>query len=77
MSKTSPNMKNSLLPWLLRVREHLRPELLPELVVDVLHGVDPEAVDAEVADPGLVDVDHPVDHLGCSVNRSSSPKKSP
>ncbi len=38
-------------------------ELLPELHVDVLDGVDAEAVDAEV-DPLLVDVDHPVDHLG-------------
>ena len=45
-------------------RLHRRPELLPELVVDVLHGVDPEAVDVEVLDPRLVDVDHPVDHLG-------------
>jgi hypothetical protein len=33
----------------------------PERVVDVLHGVHPEAVDAEVADPGHVDVDHSVD----------------
>ena len=49
-----------LLALALRVREHLRAELLPELVVDVLHGVDPEAVDAEISDPGLVDVDHPV-----------------
>ena len=48
----------------LRDRLHARPELLPELVVDVLHRVDPEAVDVEVLDPGLVDVDHPVDHLG-------------
>jgi hypothetical protein len=44
-----------------RVREHLGPELLPELVVDVLHRVDAEAVDAEVADPRLVDVDHAAD----------------
>ena len=41
-----------------------RPEPLPELVVDVLHGVDPEPVDVEVLDPGPVDVDHPVDDLG-------------
>ncbi len=41
-----------------------RAEGLPELVVDVLHGVDPEAVDVEVLDPGLVDVGHPGDHLG-------------
>ncbi len=39
-----------------------RREDLPELVVDVLHRVHPEAVDPEVADPALVDVDHPVDH---------------
>src|SRR5918997_187941 len=38
-------------------------ELLPELVVDVLHRVDPEAVDPEVRDPLLVDVDHAVDDL--------------
>ena len=36
-------------------------EPLPERVVDVLHRVHPEAVDAELADPELVDVDHPVD----------------
>ena len=36
---------------------------LPELEVDVLDGVDPEAVDAEV-DPLLVDVAHPLDDLG-------------
>jgi hypothetical protein len=46
------------------VGQHLGPEPLPELVVDVLHGVDAEAVDAEVADPGLVDVDHPLDDPG-------------
>ena len=51
-------MKNSRLALVARVLEHLRAELLPELVVDVLHRVDPEAVDAEVADPRLVDVDH-------------------
>ena len=37
-----------------------RRELLPELDVDVLDGVDAEAVDAEV-DPGAVDVGHPLD----------------
>ena len=46
----------------LGVVEDVRAELLPELVVDVLHGVDPEAVHAEVADPVLVDVGHSVDH---------------
>ena len=48
----------------LRVVDQARPELLPEGVVDVLHGVDAEAVDPEVLDPGAVDVDEPVDHLG-------------
>jgi hypothetical protein len=42
----------------LGVGQNLRAERLPELVVDVLHRVDAEPVDAEVADPGLVDVDH-------------------
>jgi hypothetical protein len=42
------------------VARDLRREALPERVVDVLHGVHPEAVDGEVADPALVDVDHPV-----------------
>ena len=40
------------------------PELLPELVVDVLHRVDAETVDPEVGDPLLVDVGHPVDDPG-------------
>ena len=40
---------------------HRGREPLPERVVDVLHRVHPEAVDAELADPELVDVDHPVD----------------
>jgi hypothetical protein len=47
------------------------------LVVDVPHRVEAEAVDSEVGDPGLVDVDQAVDRAGCSVNRSSRPKKSP
>jgi hypothetical protein len=41
--------------------EHLWAEPLPELVVDVLHRVDAEAVHAEVPDPRLVDLDHAVD----------------
>ena len=45
-----------------RVVEHVGRELLPELVVDVLHRVDAEAVDGEVADPALVDLDHPLDY---------------
>jgi hypothetical protein len=49
---------------LAREPENLRAEPLPELVVDVLHRVDPEAVDAEVGDPRLVDVDHAVDDPG-------------
>ena len=57
-------MKKSALPSRGRVACMRRAELLPELRVDVLHGVDAEAVDAEVLDPGLVDVDHPVDDLG-------------
>ncbi len=36
----------------------------PELHVDVLHGVDPEAVDGEVLHPPLVDLLHAVDDLG-------------
>ncbi len=36
----------------------------PELHVDVLHGVDPEAVDVEVPHPPLVDLLHAVDDLG-------------
>ncbi len=43
--------------------EDARAELLPELQVDVLDRVDPEAVDPHVG-PGGVDVDHPVDDLG-------------
>ena len=46
-----------------RLGQDVRHELLPELDVDVLDGVDPEAVDAEV-DPLLVDVAHPLDDLG-------------
>ncbi|MGX1130215.1 hypothetical protein RKD49_002405 [Streptomyces glaucescens] len=38
--------------------------LRPELGVDVLHGVDPEAVDVEVPDPALVDLLHALDDLG-------------
>ncbi len=38
--------------------------LLPEGHVDVLDGVDPEAVDAGVLHPGLVDLLHAVDDLG-------------
>ncbi len=45
------------------LHERRRP-LLPELVVDVLDRVDPVAVDADVGDPGRVDVDHPLDDLG-------------
>ena len=41
------------------VAEDVGQELLPELVVDVLHRVDPEAVDREVLDPRLIDVGHP------------------
>ena len=51
-------------PARLRVLLDLRCEALPEGVVDVLHRVHPEAVDAEVADPRLVDVDHAVDDHG-------------
>ncbi len=39
-------------------------EALPELHVDVLGRVDPEAVDSGVTDPRLVDVGHPPDDLG-------------
>ena len=45
------------------VLQDLGRERLPELVVDVLHGVDAEAVDLHVLDPLLVDPDHPVDHF--------------
>ena len=44
-------------------REDVRAELLPELHVHVLGGVDAEPVDAELLDPERVDVDHPLDHL--------------
>src|SRR6266498_1206392 len=43
--------------------EDMRQELLPELKVDVLHRVDPEAVDTEIADPRVVDLLHATDHL--------------
>ena len=43
--------------------QNCRRKPLPEGHVDVLDGVDPEPVDAEV-DPVLVDVRHPVDDLG-------------
>ena len=42
--------------------EHFGAKLLPELVVDVLHGVDAEAIDPEIPYPGLVDVDHALNH---------------
>ena len=45
-----------------RVGTHRRRELLPELEVDVLGGVDAEAVHAQV-DPLVVDVDEPVHDL--------------
>ena len=61
VSNTSPNMRNSDVPSRVRMGEHLRREVLPELVVDVLHRVDAEAVDLEVGDPILVDLHHPVD----------------
>ena len=41
-----------------------RGELGPELVVDVLHRVDPEAVDVVPLDDVGVQVDHPVDDTG-------------
>jgi hypothetical protein len=47
----------------LRVAHERGRELLPELVVDVLHRVDAEAVDLRLAHPRLVDVDHAVDDL--------------
>src|SRR6185369_272388 len=37
-------------------------ELLPELGIDVLRGVDAEAVDSISGDPTAIDVDHPADH---------------
>mgnify|MGYP002649459598 CR=1 FL=1 len=40
--------------------------VMSEMGADILervHGVDPEAVDAEV-DPGLVDIAHPAHHVG-------------
>ena len=43
--------KELVLAVRLGVVEDFRAELLPELVIDVLHGVDPEAVHAKVADP--------------------------
>ena len=39
-------------------------KFLPELQVDVLDGVDPEAVDVVIGDPILVDLGHAVDHVG-------------
>ena len=51
------------LPVPVRVVEDPGTELLPELVVDVLHRVDAVAVDAELADPGPVDLGHALDHL--------------
>ena len=62
-SNTSPNMKKSSVPIDAASLEHRRRELLPELEVDVLGGVDPEAVDTEV-DPRLVDVLHALLDLG-------------
>ena len=46
-----------------RVVQDVGQEALPELVVDVLHRVDPEAVDREVLDPLLIDVRHPAHDL--------------
>ena len=43
-----------------RAGQHRGHELLPELRIDVLGGVDAEAVDAELVDPAAVDVDHPL-----------------
>ena len=53
-----------LVALLVGVVQDPRAEGLPELVVDVLHRVDAEAVDAEVLDPGLVDVRHPAHDAG-------------
>ncbi len=47
-----------------RVRVQRGGPLGPELHVDVLDGVDPEPVDAEVPDPPLVDLLHTPDDLG-------------
>ena len=46
----------------LRAREHGRHEGLPELRVHVLRGVDAEAVDPVLVDPGAVDVDESLEH---------------
>ena len=55
-----------------------RHELLPQLVVDVLDGVDAEAVDVERARSSPVWMSIiPSTTSGCSVNRSSRPTKSP
>ncbi|CAM5411630.1 hypothetical protein SHIRM173S_10585 [Streptomyces hirsutus] len=51
-------------PLLRRVDVQGGGPLGPELHVDVLHGVDPEAVDVEVLHPPLVDLLHAVDDLG-------------
>src|SRR5207245_4971379 len=43
-------------------REHGRHEGLPEFRVHVLRGVDAEAVDAVLIDPGAVDADESLEH---------------
>ncbi len=47
----------------LGVLQHGRRDALPELRVDVLGRVQPVAVDVEVVDPEVEDVDEPVDHV--------------
>ena len=47
----------------------------PELGVDMLDGVNAEAVNVVVADPALVDVDHPLHHFGVFGEEVVQPKE--
>ena len=64
-------------PGVARELADLRDPRAEECAVDVLRGVDPEPVDLVAADPVAVHLGQPLTTTGCSVKRSSRPKKSP
>ena len=78
VTNTSPKISKSLHPGGARGRADLRHPDLEERAVDVLRRVDAEAVDLELPDPARRRPRaSPCTTNGCSVKRSSSPKKSP
>ena len=60
-----------------RARQHRRHELLPELRIDVLGGIDAEAVDPEALDPISVDTDEPLHHARILGHQVIEPDKVP